>query len=287
MKKFTLKIGEVIYQIRSEIPFCILGHYQDYLLNTNDYDYSVIIRKQRKLNNNYNSEDYFKYLGFGYLNSENIEQKGIIRGKDLVPEWISTLSQNGEINVSVYEEQLYEKLYFKSIFHMLNIEKTLLKYESLILHSSYIRLNNSAYLFTAPSGTGKSTQAELWKKYRHAQIINGDKTLLSHRSGSWTACGFPLSGTSKDCLNVSSPLKCLIVLEKGIENRITVLSKPEAFKRIYSQCVVHFWDSDSVSKAMKLVESLIQNIPVVLYSCTKEEDAVNVFEQYLVKEGLY
>ena len=58
---------------------------------------------------------------------------------------------------------------------LLGLETLLLKYDGLLLHSSFIRWRGEGILFSAPSGTGKSTQADLWVKYEDAEILNGDR----------------------------------------------------------------------------------------------------------------
>ncbi len=69
-----------------------------------------------------------------------------------------------------------------------------------------------AVLFTAPSGTGKSTQAELWRKHRGASIINGDCTLIAEDDGVFTAFGFPFSGTSGIFENRKAPIAAVVYL---------------------------------------------------------------------------
>ena len=49
------------------------------------------------------------------------------------------------------------------------------------LHASVINWKDKGILFSAPSGTGKSTQADLWKKYEGAKVINGDRALIRKR----------------------------------------------------------------------------------------------------------
>lgn len=69
-----------------------------------------------------------------------------------------------------------------SIMNALALEKKLMIKDAFVLHSSYIIKDDEAILFTAPSGTGKSTQAELWKKYNNAIIVNGDRTLIKKKT---------------------------------------------------------------------------------------------------------
>lgn len=76
----------------------------------------------------------------------------------------------------------------------------------LILHSAYIVTpQGQGLLFSGPSGAGKSTQAELWRQYAGAQVINGDRSLV--RPGDGTVHGILYSGTSGICQNVSAPLR--------------------------------------------------------------------------------
>ena len=75
-------------------------------------------------------------------------------------------------------------------------ERPLLHYGRLILHASAVIYHERAYLFTAPSGGGKSTQAKIWEQTLHAQVINGDKVVLHNNGSDLIAYGSPIAGTS-------------------------------------------------------------------------------------------
>ena len=52
---------------------------------------------------------------------------------------------------------------------------TLVYFNGMMLHSSCVVYNNRAYLFSAPSGTGKSTHTQLWlKRFPGSYILNDD-----------------------------------------------------------------------------------------------------------------
>ena len=72
---------------------------------------------------------------------------------------------------------------------LLALERRMLKQNALILHCAYLKYEESAILFSAPSETGKTTQASLWEKYRQGKTINGDRALLRVIEGKWHACG--------------------------------------------------------------------------------------------------
>lgn len=72
---------------------------------------------------------------------------------------------------------------------LLALERKMIYRDSLILHCAYVRYQGEAILFSAPSETGKTTQANLWEKYRGSQTINGDRALIRKEDGRWTAGG--------------------------------------------------------------------------------------------------
>ena len=57
--------------------------------------------------------------------------------------------------------------------------------------ASFIRWQGRGILFSAPSGTGKSTQANLWVQHQGAEVINGDRAALRQVGGRWQAFGLP------------------------------------------------------------------------------------------------
>lgn len=168
---------------------------------------------------------------------------------------------------------------------LLRLEKHLIEKDSAILHSSYIIRNGQAILFSAPSGGGKSTQAELWKKYKNAVIANGDKSIIAKEDDGWYTHGIPFSGSSDYCLNNKAPLSAVILLEKSPVNSIQRVDLA-GFNRVYSQLTVNPWDREFCNKLMDFAIELCSNVPIYIYSCTKEEAAVDFLEDYLIKEGV-
>lgn len=167
---------------------------------------------------------------------------------------------------------------------ILSLERPLINKNTFGLHSSYIAYKNQAILFTAPSGTGKSTQAELWKYYKKAQIINGDRNFVGFND-SWKVYGAPFSGSSEYCDNKTNQLNAIIILEKGTINQIKRIDI-KGFNRILSEVGINSWDTEYCNKIMNLIQKLCNEVPIYLYSCTKEENAVNFLYYTLKKDGV-
>lgn len=169
----------------------------------------------------------------------------------------------------------------RNIINFLGLESLLLRNQSLLLHSSFIRVKGYGILFTAPSGTGKSTQADLWAKYESADILNGDRAALRCDHGVWTAWGLPYAGTSGIYRNESAPVRAIVVLRQSELNTIRRLGPAEALRFIYPELTIHRWDASSVDTAVNLLTELVTNVPVYLLECRPDEEAVLTLKNVL------
>lgn len=176
----------------------------------------------------------------------------------------------------------FHRYFLPSLFCL---ERELINQQSFFFHSSYISYHNQAILFTAPSGGGKSTQADLWMQYKGAKILNGDRNTVGKEDASWFVYGTPFSGSSKYCVNKTTPLKAIIILEKGPVNMVKRLDI-RGFNRVFSQVTVNTWDKDFCNRIMDLVMHLCNDVPVYIYSCKKDESAVEYLYNVLVKDGV-
>ena len=146
---------------------------------------------------------------------------------------------------------------FASLFAL---ERRMLQKDSFILHSAYIRHRGRAILFSAPSGTGKSTQASLWAQYAGAEIINGDRALLQKVQDCWMARGWPVCGTSGICQNADARLSAVVLLRQAKKNAVRRLSRGEAFLRLYGQVTVNRWDQAESARVLDAVEALLLSL---------------------------
>lgn len=160
------------------------------------------------------------------------------------------------------------------------LERFLLQKEALILHSAYITCQEEGIVFSAPSGTGKSTQAELWERYKQATVVNGDRSIIGVRNGRGYVYGIPMCGTSGITHNVSAPLKAVIVIRRG-KPGLRRLDAFEAFKALYSEVSVNYWNRTEVEKTMEVIDRITETIPVYLFTCTKEKESADYLYERL------
>lgn len=164
---------------------------------------------------------------------------------------------------------------------LLAMERRLIGRGAITLHCAYMRYKDEAILFSAPSGTGKTTQATLWEQYRGSRVINGDKSLLQQIDGRWTARGWPVCGSSGICHNEDTPIRAIVMLSQGKTDTIRRLSPFQAFTQIYSQITINSWNREAQQRSMDLIEALVAQVPVYHLSCTISENAVKCLESAL------
>lgn len=168
---------------------------------------------------------------------------------------------------------------------LLALERHLISYDSFVLHCAYMNYKGKAILFSAPSETGKTTQANLWAQYRGAVTINGDRGLLQKVNNTWMVKGWPVCGSSDICTNEETPIYAIVMLSQGKINTVKQLNPALAFMQVYSQVTINRWNEDTTKQAISLIESLVCDIPVYHLSCTISEEAVCCLEHALFKHS--
>lgn len=170
-----------------------------------------------------------------------------------------------------------------SFFHI-GFEKMLIHKKRLCLHAACVNTPLGGILFSGPSGIGKSTQSELWCRYRKAFEINGDRPILSKSQNGWFAWGAPYAGSSKTHVNVSCPVRAVVILQQAKECSLQRLKANEAFRAVWSELTVQLWDRYFVEEASNLTLDLVKTVPVFRFYCTPDENAVEYLERELRKE---
>lgn len=201
-----------------------------------------------------------------------------------LPYAISKFNQNNRYVEVEYLNTVKKRLEnLNNCFCLIGVEKLLIQKRRLWIHASFISTEMGGLLFSGPSGIGKSTQADLWVKYKNAKVINGDRPILSC-DGRWLGWGAPYAGSSKVYLNESCPITAIVMLKQTSDCSIRRLDEKEAFRAVWSGLTVYSWDSEFVSIASDLTIQLINDIPVYELSCTPDIHAVELLETTLRKD---
>ncbi len=163
----------------------------------------------------------------------------------------------------------------------MSIGRLLQSFNRCILHASAVLYKGNAYLFTAVSGGGKSTQASLWEKHTGAEIINGDKVIIALSKQGMMAYGGPVAGSSGIYKNMAAPIAAVFSVQKDSENRIFSMSTKHAVLCLYSSFVKSDWDCGSNTMLLDMANTLVKQIPVMTLECLPDESAVEYTLHYL------
>lgn len=161
------------------------------------------------------------------------------------------------------------------------LERMLLPFNRVILHASAVIHEGKAYVFTAPSGTGKSTQADIWHRNLGAEIINGDKVILAVENGTVTAWGSPAAGSSGIYKNISAPVAAVILLEQGDRNEIHLANNSSGYLRLYSGLVKQPGDSGFNQKLLTYIDTIMETTPILSLSCLPNKEAAHCVLDWL------
>lgn len=136
------------------------------------------------------------------------------------------------------------------------IAEALPDYNAFLMHGASVAVNDSAYLFSAKSGTGKTTHVRRWLKgLDNAFVVNGDKTVILMRENEAFACGTPWCGKEKFGRNVLVPLKSIIMMERSDRNYMEKVSFKTVFPSLLEQTFLSS-DARKMKKTLNLMSQM-------------------------------
>lgn len=189
--------------------------------------------------------------------------------------------EGGQITCWYQEAARNRLLVDRQLFYLICPEQLLNRRHGFVLHSAFVRWKGKGILFSAPSGTGKSTQARLWEVQEGAEILNGDRTAVRKEGEQWKAFGFPFAGSSDIYRNDAAPVTAVVILRQAQDNRLIRLHQAEAFRRIYSETTVHPWDTEFLDRLIDDLQDFLEKVPVYMLECRPDREAVRIVKEQL------
>ena len=163
------------------------------------------------------------------------------------------------------------------------IADAMLERDTLLFHGSAVAKDGEVYIFTARSGTGKTTHTRLWlEQFPDAHVVNGDKPLLRFESDRVTVCGTPWMGKEHYGCNEELPLKAICILERGEQNRIEKISFREALVSLLSQSYIG--GKNAVLDTLN-IWGKVKNVEFYRLHCNMEREAALVSYRGMQEDG--
>lgn len=145
-----------------------------------------------------------------------------------------------------------------------------------VLHGATVDYKGSGIIFTAPSGTGKTTHAEFWVKELGASVLNGDSPIIRADGGAPYICGSPWCGSSNDSVKRDVPLKAIVILQRGDENKIEKVSESSAIYEILPEIRRMLWVNGQACHAMDFLEMLLKRSSIYRLQCLPEPASARI-----------
>ena len=172
----------------------------------------------------------------------------------------------------------YPRPYLETLAVYRKIATEMLAYDKFLMHGAVVAVGDKAWLFTAPSGTGKTTHIRLWLEHiEGSYVVNGDKPLL--RIGDdVTVYGTPWAGKEGMQKNTGVKLCGIVFLERSAGNSIGRVP----FSEVYPIMVQHSYRPDNkpaLEQTLHLIMELGRRIPLYRLKCNMlPEAALTAYE---------
>ena len=180
--------------------------------------------------------------------------------------------------------QMIEDLLYYGLHVMIGIvfRYRLLEYRGIVVHASGIKWRDKGILFSAPSGTGKSTQAGLWHEHMEDTVIlNDDTPALRFVGDKPYIFGSPWSGSTDINCNDAVPLSAVILLEQAPENQIISLNTEQALPLFLPRFFLPYFDQHMLEQALTICSDILSSVPIYLLRCRPDFEAVELVKQCL------
>ena len=197
--------------------------------------------------------------------------------------YLTTSLNSPDISIELSIEKLEE---IKKRYNHLNLEEIeyiflgqlfyrhILKHNGILLHSSCVVKDNQAYLFSAPSGTGKSTHTNLWlEEFKDAFILNDDKPAIIYKDNTLYAAGTPFSGKHDISKNTLVPIKGICFIERSTNNWIKEISSKQAIFEILNQTERIPYEED-MNLILEHISNIVKNTKIYKMGCNISIEAV-------------
>ena len=165
--------------------------------------------------------------------------------------------------------------------------KKLLEFNACIFHSVSFVFDGFAWLITAPSGTGKTTQYLNWIKIfpNEIKMISGDMPIIeTTETGSINVYPSPWNGKENIFNNISAPLGGIIYLEQSSINTISDLDPKSGVNKIFQQFVVMPDTIKQTENLCLLNKYIYENYPIWILKNNGSIDSTVLLRETIIRQ---
>lgn len=185
----------------------------------------------------------------------------------------------------------YSNAFLETVSIHREISEKILWKDVLLMHGSAVAVGGKAYIFSAYSGTGKSTHTRIWRevlpeKGHKITMINDDKPFIKFTENGIYVCGSPWNGSYRLDTNIMVPVGGIAFLSRSETNSIKHITPEKALPHL----IIHIHrpsDAEGIRKVLKLGERMAHEIPCYELKCNMDPEAAIVSYEGMTGEILF
>ena len=209
-----------------------------------------------------------------YLIDEPGEHKIVVTQQDVEAERHLCMETDTGVSETL---QVSPDYYLESVCLLRALANYITLHNRILMHGSAIAINGKGYIFTALSGTGKSTHTGLLRKLHgeNAVMINDDKPFLHIADDRIYVCGTPWMGKHFLGNNITVPLAGIFFLRRSEENVLTKMEPDAAVTLLLSQCH-RPEDPEQTMYTLEMIDSILNRVPLYDFGCNMDISAAEM-----------
>lgn len=146
------------------------------------------------------------------------------------------------------------------------------------VHACGVVRNGKVLLFCGESGSGKTTTARLWRRYRRSKILSDDRILVRSVKDIPWAFGTPWHGSGKFSSPEGYPIAAIFFLEHGPKTTLKPLRPSQAVALLFTRVFSPIWEADTVERVLGYCERILGTIPSYGFRFCPDGSAVDAVE---------
>lgn len=182
-----------------------------------------------------------------------------------------------------FTDEPFSSEYLETLALLRRLSQELIRRDTILFHGSALAADGKGYIFTAPSGTGKTTHTRLWlQTVPGSYVLNGDKPFLRLKDNRIWVCGSPWRGKENYGVNEMLPLEAICILERDSFDHIEQIQSAEALITLIRQT----YRPDEpflLMRSLQLIGDVAQTVRLYKLGCTMNPDAARVSSEAMIR----